>query len=92
MEVVAKPGVDLGVGEPLASFSVDLGGTRLEDENVPSVLECCDVTVQGSPVVTDDDDPALGRKLAGDSVPLKAFGITVPGNLLLVIRLAEAFE
>ena len=44
------------------------------------------------PVVSDDDDPALGGELPRDALPLQAPGVGVPGHGLGLLGLAQALE
>ena len=56
VQVGGKPGMDLGVVEPLARVAVNLGGGGLKHQHVPPVLQGGDVAVERLPVVADDDD------------------------------------
>ena len=56
--------IDFTVAEPLGNLGVDRFRVRLEVNNVPAILDCRDVLVQGFPVVRDNDQPRLGLELA----------------------------
>jgi hypothetical protein len=94
VQILAEPFIDfrLPVLEPLAGLTVDLGGAGLEDQNVPAVLQGGDVIVERLPVVADDDHAAGGGELAGQAVLFQAAGVGMPGDRLLLLGLAQAFQ
>ena len=92
MQILGEPLVDLRVVEPLPRLSVHLGCAWLEQEHMPPVLERRHVLVERLPVIGDDHDPAPGRELPGNALPLQAPRVGMPGHSLFLLGLAEALE
>ena len=67
-------------------------GRRLEEHQVPSILQGRDVAVEGLPVVGDDGHAAAGAEFLWDILALQGGGIRIPADGLVRLGLGQGLQ